>query len=244
MLPFFDFESVFFQEINPLAQKSIVIFYWPEVFLFILGIYFLMNFKNQKLNSFLLIIIGLSWLDFIFSEGAPFFRLLLVVLPISIIISLGLTNLPKFLRLMTYFLIVFGVINSFYDLNVRNDYWLDNRPLAFDFWFKEIKKLDVDQYNSIQISSLVGDSKKYCYFYLGKACDDKKFVFNSFDLSKQKQSNTIYAGFAGEFVGSKFKNDIDSNWDNMSVVKIVAKKSLRDTIANQYGNDIGVGVFQ
>jgi len=47
--------------------------------------------------------------------------------------------------------------------------------------------------------------------------------------------------FAGEFVGSRFKNDIDSNWDKNGLVNIVAKKTLRDTIAYKYGNDLGVG---
>ncbi len=247
ILPFFDFESIFFAEINPLEQKSIVIFYWPEILLFVLGLYFLVNLNNKKLNNSLLIMIGLAWIDFVFSEGAVFKRLVLVTIPISVIISLGLYNLylgAKKISLVMIIFILFGWINSIYDLSVRGDYWLDNRPLAFEFWYKEIGKLDLNKFDKIQISSLVGDAKPYCYFYLGKVCDNKKFEFNSFNLSKEKEKGVLYAGFAGEFVGDKFKNDIDSNWDKNPIVNIIAKKTLRDTIAYKYGNDIGVGIVK
>lgn len=249
-LPFFDFESIFFAEINPLSQKSIVIFYWPEIYLFVLGIYYLYNLKNKKLNSILLMLLVISWIDFVFSEGSIFKRLVLVIFPLSLILAIGFYNLYKGRGLLQksifYFVsvfILFGFINSFYDLSARREYWLDNRPIAFEFWFKEIKKQDISQFNRVFISSLVDDSKKYCYFYLGIICDNQKFVFKSFNLIEEKVPNSIYAGFAGEFVGSRFKNNIDSDWNRTTVINIFSIKSLRDTIANQYGNDIGVGIL-
>ncbi len=251
-LPFFDFESIFFQEINPFAQKSIVIFYWPEMYLFVLGLYYIYIFKNRKMFEFLFILIVIAWIDFVFSEGAAYKRLVLVVFPLSVVISLAFYNLILLVKksnvlaslafVFVSVFITFGFINSFLDLNSRIQYWLDNRPLAFEFWYSELSRLNLDNYSKIQVSSMIGDSKQYCFFYLGHICDDRKFVFENFDLTKDKSINSVYAGFAGEFVGSRFKNDIDGSWSNNSNFKLVSKQSLRDTIANQYGNDIGVAI--
>ena len=252
ILPFFDFETIFFQEINPLMQKSVAIFYWPEIYLFVLGIFALFKLKNNKLFNLLGGSIFIAVIDYVFSEGSSYLRLVLVVFPLSIIIAFGFNHLVEMtgkyhvisivaLTGISLFILM-SMGTSFYDLNVRTDYWLDNRPLAFEFWFKEIGKLNIDQYKSIYVSSLVGDSKKYCYFYLGKVCDDPKFVFNSFDLTQNRNIKSIYAGFGGEFVGSDFKNNISSKWENSGLFNMVAKISLRDTIANQYGNDIGVAI--
>lgn len=254
LLPYFDFETLFFGEINPMSQKSVVMFYWPYIYLFVLGIYALFVLKNKILNSFLIVTFALTWVDYVFSEGTVYLRLVLSVLPLSIVIGCGYYFLitkaikPNMLAGVALagvsIFVVVGMITSIQDLNKRSDYWLDNRPLAYEFWFSEIDKLNIDQYDQIYITSLVGDSKKYCYFYLGKVCNDKKFVFSSFDLTKERGKNTVYAGFGGEFVGSQFKNNIDADWSSLSSAKIINKHTLRDTIANQYGNDVGVGVIQ
>ena len=58
-------------------------------------------------------------------------------------------------------------------------------------------------------------------------------------------SGSIYAGFGGEFVGPKFKNDISENWKEMAQGqgwKFVAYKQLRDNIADKYGNNIGLAI--
>jgi hypothetical protein len=72
ILPFWDLESVFFQEVHPLDQKSVVMFYWIEMYVFIFGIYFLVKNKNLNLNKFIILGILLSWTDFVFSEGSPY----------------------------------------------------------------------------------------------------------------------------------------------------------------------------
>jgi hypothetical protein len=73
-------------------------------------------------------------------------------------------------------------------------------------------------------------------------CKNKNFKFDSFNLkNNQPIKNSIYAGFVGEFVGSDFRNNINSNWNNMVISKgmnILNTKSLRDTVAYQYGNDV------
>jgi len=196
-LPFFDFESIFFAEINPLAQKSVVIFYWPEMYLLVFSLYFIVRFKNNKVTQLLVTTVLLAWINFVFSEGSVFLRLILVIFPISLLLGIGFSKLPKWLAMIVAVFIVFGWGNSIYDLNVRTDYWLDNRSLAFQFWYKEIDNLGVNNFDKIRVSSLVGDAKQYCYFYLGKVCDDKKFEFNSFDLSKEKEKDVLYAGFCG-----------------------------------------------
>jgi len=123
---------------------------------------------------------------------------------------------------------------------VRQQYWLDNRPIAYEFWYKQLQTLDIDKFDKVYITSIVGDSKPYCYFYLGKVCDDSKYIFESFDLTKSKYSNSVYAGFAGEFVGSDYKNNINSSWYKNNSFYLISKLSLRDTIANKFGNDLGV----
>lgn len=250
VLPFFDFETLFFQEINPLSQKSLVIFFWPQFYLFIVGLF---HIVRKRMVVFLL---GLSWIDFIFTDGDIFKRFMLAILPVSIVISFGFYNLyllaknkniPSMIAFYSLsLLLVFAVGNSFYDLSVRKDYWLDNRPIAFEFWYKNIKQLDLEKYDKVWVSSLVGDSKPFCFYYLGDKCNDRKFVFQSFDISSQViNRNSVYAGFGGEFVGSSYTNNIDGNWAKTlseKNIEIINRTTLRDTIANKYGNDIGIGV--
>ena len=55
---------------------------------------------------------------------------------------------------------------------------------------------------------------------------------------------SIYAGFAGEFIGSDFKNNINSDW--LTLIKDkgftnLKTINLRDTIAYKFGNDVVVG---
>lgn len=246
VLPFFDLESLFFQEITPTGQKSIVMFFWPEIFILIIGIYFWNKNNNKLKTSFLLGLMTLALIDFVFSEGSKFSRLYLAMLPLSLVLASGISGLMNqrwLIWVMTVVLIyAFGL--NLVDLNIRMDYWLDNRPLAFQFWYTNLAKLDLKKYDKIQISSIVGESDRYCNYYLGNRCKDKKFVFESFDLRNQtKIDKGIYAGFAGEFVGSSFKNDVSRNWIEVAGgmgLRLVDKISLRDTIAYKFGNDIGL----
>jgi len=246
IMPFFDMESLFFQEVNPMGQKSVVMFYWPEIFLLILGIYFF-NKKFYHRNLFFIFsLLVMALVNYIFSEGSVFVRLMMVMFPISIILGVGLVEIFKNIYLGGLVLIVlmYSLGINLHDLNVRTDYWLDNRPIAYQFWYKKMADLDLSKYDRIQISSVVGNSYNYCLFYLGEQCNDKKFVFESFDMSVDSTiANGVYAGFAGEFVGKRFKNDIANNWIEISKakgLKMVDWTNIRDTIAFQYGNDIGL----
>lgn len=256
ILPFFDLESLFFQEISPIGQKSIVMWYWPEMYIFIFGIYFWLNKRDRKLNKNIFIMFLIALTDFVFSEGASYRRLLLVMWPMSLIMAIAWQKmiilgqnkyvLAKLSLRIVCILLIFAFGFNFYDLRVREEYWFDNRPLAFQFWYQNISKVSLENYQKIYISSLLGDSKAYCNFYFGKICSDKKWNFNNFNLFENKiEDKAIYAGFAGEFVGPKFKNDIDADWQNkpeLKSLKFLSIKNLSDTIANQYGNEVAVAV--
>lgn len=254
VLPYFDLESLFFQEVSPTEQKSMVMFYWPEILTLVVGIYFLSkNKKDYKDLGYLFLV---SVFDYVFSEGSIDRRLLLTMWPLSIVMAEAWVEMIEVSKnkyiLAKWSLGIVGVLLflafsfNFYDLKVREEYWFDNRPLAFQFWYENLSKINLDNYQKIYVSSIVGDSKKYCYFYFGNKCNEEKWIFKSFDLEKDKVENkTIYAGFAGEFVGSKFKNDISSDWKKEAELKdlnFIGVKSLLNTIAYKYGNDIGVAV--
>jgi len=135
-------------------------------------------------------------------------------------------------------------MSNYFDLNKRPDFWLDNRPYFYDFIFKSIKLRDIDSFEHIYVTGLVGNSQKYCQYYLGDDCTNK-FVFDSFDLENIKPNkNTIYGGFVGEFVGSDFKNNIKDDWKTLIEHKGFSKLEilrLRDTIAYKYGNEVIIG---
>lgn len=252
VLPYFDLETLYFQEVSPTEQKSMVMFYWPEILVLMVGIYFWSRQNTRQIRYLFL----LSIFDYVFSEGALDRRLLLTMWPLSIVMATAWVEiimlaknkyiLAKWSLGIVGGLMVLAFAFNFYDLKVREEYWFDNRPLAFQFWFENLEKLNFDNYKKIYISSIVGDGRRYCYFYIGKKCDDSKWIFNSFDLKTDKVENkTIYAGFAGEFVGSDFKNNINSDWKNEAEakgLKFYGIKSLLNTIAYKYGNDIGVAV--
>ena len=255
ILPYFDLETIFFGEVHPLSQKSVVMFFWPEVFLAVLGIYFLANEKSRiGISGLLAEAFGLSMIGYVFSEGAASLRLFWVLLPMSVLVGLGLTKLfelkeKKYILASTVgimFLVLLGYgfeVNS-YDLMTRSEYWLDNRQIIYDNWFKNISQLDRSKFKIIQVTTLVGDPRVYCDFYLEKECESTKFVFKNFNLNEDKPvSGTLYAGFSGEFVGPRFKNDIADNWKKITEdkgMKFISSSHTYDTVAYQYGNDIGL----
>jgi hypothetical protein len=255
-LPFFDLESLFLQEVHPMEQKSVVMFYWIEIYLLVLGVYFIVRSKNFRLKRLILMGIMLAWVNYIFSEGEVYLRLIYMIFPLSIIIAQGWESLmvsaknkyvlAKIFCPIVGVVILYGMQINYLDMTVRTQKWFDNRPLAFQFWFENLKKIDYSRYDRVQISSLVGEAKAYCYFYLGDTCNQDKYVFKSFDLSQEKAvPKSIYAGFAGEFVGPRFKNDIVNNWEQETQDKgfeFVGVETLMDTIAYKYGNDIGLAI--
>ena len=254
IIPFFDMESLFFQEIHPMEQKSIVIFVWPEIFLLIGGVYFLLKYKNNNINSLIIVMLFFSFINYLFDPLTVFKKFEFILFPFSLIMALTVGEIykskilfGKVFGFVVIFFCLYGTIANFTDLNKRPDYWLDNRPYFYEFVFSSIKKRDLSSFQKIYITSLVGKTDKYCKYYLDN-CDSKKFVFSSFELENRKpDDNSIYAGFAGEFIGSHFKNDINKDW--LVLVKDkgfteIDTLNIRDTIAYKFGNDVVIGEFK
>ncbi|MDD2482713.1 MAG: hypothetical protein PHE32_02545 [Candidatus Shapirobacteria bacterium] len=251
IIPFFDMESLFFQEVHPTEQKSIVIFVWPEIFLLIGGVYLLIKIKDKKINSLVILMLFFSLINFLFDPFITFRKFDLILFPLSLIMALAVGEIyktkiffGKIFGLVIVFLSLYGTIANYSDLNKRPDFWLDNRPYFYEFIFNSIKKREPNNFEKIYVTSLVGKSERYCKYYLTN-CDENKFVYDSFGLEKNKPGrNTIYAGFAGEFIGTDFKNNINKDW--LALIKEkdftnIEIKSLRDTIAYKFGNNIVVG---
>ncbi len=251
IIPFFDMESLFFQEIHPLEQKSVVIFVWPEILLLIGGTYLLIKKKDKKINSLINTVLFLSLINFLFNPFIIFRKFEMIIFPLGLIMALATEEMfktkimfGKICGLVVLFLCFYGLLANHTDLNKRPDFWLDNRPYFYEFVFKSIKKRDFNKFEKVYVTSLVGNTKEYCEYYLGN-CDPNRFVFNSFELKGIKpEKNTIYAGFVGEFIGSDFKNNINSDW--LTLIKdkgftALETIKIRDTIAYKFGNEVVVG---
>ncbi|MFA5894352.1 MAG: hypothetical protein WC851_01075 [Candidatus Shapirobacteria bacterium] len=248
-LPFLDLETLYFQEVHPMEQKSVVLFYWPEVFILVIGIYFWVTSKiNKNAMNMLVILILIAFTDYLFSNTVVYQRFILMLIPLSLIMATGaekiLTN-NKYIGGLVTMVVLYAVYVNGYDITHRADFWLDNRPLVYKSWYAGIRTLGVENYPKIYISTLIGNSDNYCWFYLGEQCKSERFVFNSFDLSKGNIDNGLYAGFTGEFVGPRFKNDFNTDWETQLPslgLTLISKENIRDTVAYKYGNDIGLVV--
>jgi len=245
-LGFVNFESWFFQEFHPSDIKSFVIYFWPAVFPFFIGLWYLADKKDNIKQKFVAVLIGLALLNYFFSNGPIYIRQLLVILPLALIIGEGFTVIKKWRWLLglIIFLIFYGFQAGIYDWNNQIEYWFDNRPLAYDYIYKAIRTLNISD-RSVEVTGLIGDSKKYCRYYLGKFCDSNKFSFESFDLREDHQKNKYYIGFMGEFLGPDFNNYFDSNWRqriNEAGLKIVTEMKVKNTIAYRYGDYLLIAI--
>jgi len=193
----------------------------------------------------------LSLFGFVFRSGQVFLRFSFILLPISLIIAIGINKLFilirsgwNFAKIVTFvgcLFLMYGVFKNDFDFWNRSQVWLDNRPIAYDFFYKTIKKIDDNDYDTAYVTSIFGDSQKYCFYYLGDKCN--KFIFSSFDLVNKEsiEKKTIYAGMSGEFLGPDVKNDVSNDFGTVGV-EILAKKEIRDNIAYKYGNYLLIGL--
>jgi len=243
-LNFFDFETVFFEEIHPLGQKAFVIFFWPEVFLFGLGLWFLLA-KQGKNGEVILTLLFFSFIYFITSSASTERRLFLTLYPLSIIMAgyldsflVGGSKKIKIGMTLLIFLIFYGWMTNYYDRYVRPDYWLDNRPIAYNFFLSYLKD-NPGKYDQILVPDTLYAAKEYCRFYLDD-CD--AFKIKNFDLSKDTvEKNSLYVGFIGNFTGpnpaNSFPPDISNILENKGI-KILKKTHILNNIANGYGQEL------
>jgi hypothetical protein len=250
-IPFFDLETLFFQEVSPTEQKSVVIFYWPEVFLFVWGIYAMTRKKCIGNSDYVLALLLLSFVNYLCTSKQIYLRMGLLIFPIAVIMALGIKKLlvlvkrSVFLARVCFFVIIIlvgnGILSNVNDVAIRPDFWFDNRPLVYDFMFKNIQTLNSKK---IMVTSKLEGASEYCRYYFGDCT--KSFDLSGFDLkNKMADNGTVYAGFVGEFVGSDYGNNMEGNWRNIIISKgltIVAEKEIRDSVAYGYGNHIVVTI--
>lgn len=231
---FWDVESWFFQEVHPLEQKSIVLFFWPMAFLFLLGLK-----DAKKLDGSVWVVLLLSWANYCLTDSAVFNKFSMVILWIAPIIILGVKNLIHrrdllsrvVLAGLTIF-VIYGYVSNRVDMTIRPLYWLDNRPWVYKMIFTKTLK------DKLITSSIIGKSDKYCKFFRNDC--DINVRFENFYLTTEKpEDGYIYAGFVGEYLGRSETNEFPSDWRSMFRninMKVLDEFSVRDSIANKYGN--------
>lgn len=242
VLSFFDMESWFFEEVEPMEQKSVVIFYWPLIFLFLTGVYRLVREKKRSVLFLTACGGAVALANYLLSWQEVFLRFLFLVPLVSLVMGLGGDYLlvlardgwmsAKVVGIGLALGLIYGLGANSYDLTNRVDFWLDNRPLIYEFIFKNIPK------EPVMVTSLAASARDYCFFY-GFECAD-------FNLDRVKSGTTV-AGFEGEFLGSRFKNDFDE--DSLAKIeglgyKVAASRHFRDTVAYKFGNKVVVAVYE
>jgi hypothetical protein len=165
--------------------------------------------------------------------------------PLAIIMSdsvvLILTSTCKKTKigvLILVFLSFYGWMTNYYDRYVRPDYWLDNRPIAYNFFLSYLKNQNLN-YNRILVPDTLYSTKDYCPYYL-KSCD--RVNYENFDLSKQSSSKgTVYVGFTGNFLGPDTENASPSEISralNAKGLEILKTTHILNNIASGYGQEL------
>ncbi len=246
VLQFPDLETWFFDEVHPLSQKSMVMFYWPELLLAVYGGAVILRnnqFLAKKLGMYLLV----GFVFFVFSNDLQAsYRQYLSWWFLSVVIGVGIVSISsyafmKYIYSLVMAILFLSVLFNYYDLVKRQDFWFDNRPIAYGYLFPTIKT--VNYKSTVYMTSLIGHAAEYCKFYYG-VCP-AYYNFDGFNISKKPLArNGIYAGFIGEFAGTRMENNFNDSDIKMIIsnVKVVGIYKLRDSIAYLYGENIVVGV--
>ena len=238
-----DLESLFFQEVNSLGIKSFVLFFWPEIIFLSIGFFYWARDKNNQRRSFVALLVFISFVDFLLLNKPLYQQFLLTLFPLSVLVAIGIKKIARvpILGFLAVSILAFSVWVNYFDIAARPAFWFDNRPLVYRFIFDKLRTVGENS-KQIRVTTLVGNSERYCEFYLG-SCPPEKYKFDAFDLTATGPvAGTTYAGFLGEFIGKSIKNDFPSDWkDKFSLVgmTIEAEYQTRDTIAYHYG-DIAV----
>lgn len=241
-----DLESVFFREVNSLGEKSFVIFFWPELILFVVGLFFLVRGSDKWQKYLVGLLVFFAFCDFVLLNKPSYQQFFLSMFPLSILISLGAVRLGRYrpLPLIIALILGYALLVNFADIATRPSFWFDNRPLAYRFIFQEVGKYQASS-QWVKVTSLIGKPELYCRYYLGK-CHPDRFIFDSFDLRGQPaKGGLLYAGFAGEYIGKELENTLPQNWPDRfpgQGLSILSYFTTRDTIAYHYGDTVVVAV--
>ncbi len=244
-MSFFDSETIFFQEVHPLSQKAITIFFWPEVFLFGLSVYFAAAKKMEINNKIIFSLLFTAFMHFITSDVSVERRLLFVIFPLALLMSRGINyglsaknRLTRFMFILIIFLSSYGWVTNYYDRLIRPDYWLDNRPVAYGYSMSLLKNIDLSG-KKIIVSDILYDAPLYCSYYL-KDCS--KLELKNFDFSRESPTqDTIYIGFTRNFLGEGAINntlqDVGTRVNSIGL-NLIGIKHLTDNIASGYGQEL------
>ncbi len=244
-LTFFNFESLFFKEVTPIDQKGTVLFFWPEILLFAVGIWVCLR-RYSDTTKQVVILFVLSFLYFLTTNSSIDRRFALTVIPTAFVIACGIDYAKKSSSLglkslvcVIIFITCYGWATNIFDRYTRHDYWFDNRPYAYQFLFNELAKIDYKNYKQIEVPDTLYAFEKYCTFYL-TTCPPT--VHKNYDLTKENiKSDILYIGFLGNFISpnieSKFPEDYTSLLQK-SGLEIIAQKHIHDNIANTYGQEL------
>lgn len=251
-LKFFDFETLYFQEVHPMDQKAVVIFFWPEMFILCLGIWFLVSNKPTFKNDLVILFI-VSFIYFVTTNSSTDRRLAMALFPLAIVMSSVINNYihdiltsfaysknkgVKTFILLLIFLSLYGWTANYIDRFKRKEFWLDNRPIAYDFAMSYIQKQN-SKYSQIIYPDTLYALDKYCSFYT-ENCNNLKP--ENFDLSLDTpEKNTLYIGFSRNFIG---KDGTDKSYDEIvnyltnKDIDVLGHTRLLNNIANGYGQEL------
>jgi len=254
-LGFFDLETLFFQEVHPAHQKSEVIFFWPEIFLFCLGIWGLIKVRFGSKHKVLLMLIFISLVFYLVTTNdSSAGKHGLTLFPLAIIIGMGFKQIPKKLSPVILLLLVWAIYINSYDILKRPLFWYDNRPYVYSQGIEILKEAEPEftQDKDIYLTTLVGNPKLYYFYYYSPRPqiflqdpsvvqeNGKKIHFTSFDLKNNPpQKKSLYFGFLGEFIGPEPLNrfsEQDINKIEPMGLKIEKVWKLDNTIAFRYGD--------
>ena len=243
-LTFIDFESLFFQEVHPMGAKSFVIFFWPLIFILFASIW--LGATNKiSLTKGEVILLYFSFFYFMTTDVSVERRFILLLFPLSIIFAKSiyyyLSTNSKVAKLVIGLLIIlttYGWFTNYFDRYMRPMYWLDNRPVVYDFILSNLKNTTTN-YDQIIVPNTLFALNDYCEFYL-TTCPE--FKYQDFNLQIEPISgNTLYIGFVGNFVGPNKDNAFSTNYEKEIIgrnLDILYKTDVRNNIANTFGQTL------
>jgi len=223
---FFDVETVFYGEFHPLEQKGVPIYFWFETFLLVIGIYFI--FRKKKKSDMDLFLI-FSFIYFMVSKESSFLRFGLLWFTLSYPIAVALSRVNNFWRNIFVLVLVYSFGINFFNFVYRTDYWFDNKPLVFDFCYKNLPEKE-----KVYVTQVLGNEKRYCKYYWGKECN----------LNSNIAGSKYVCIFAGELIKNDFKNLLDPEWQRIwsdRGYKVLKYVKLRDSVAYGFSNYLVIG---
>jgi len=226
-----DVESLFFQEVHPLGQKSIVLFYYPTFGLFILSLWFMIQGRISITKEILIFWGVMAVVYFSISDMDAYRKLFPTFILLSIIIAVGTDKVLsswgvlKKIAILALVLNAYGVVANAVDWTRRPDFWLDNRPL---FYRNVFQMKSLNYFPMVVLADMFGRGEKYCHLYRN---DCQKFEFAENDLrGRLIDKDNLLVGFWGSFA-----NITTASIDHR---KVIESFTLRDNIANGFSTNV------